>query len=59
MFRVFTSRGGSKTLTNDHKPTVFPDESSNGEAHVHHVRMGILGAGISGMEIPIRLQQRG
>jgi len=59
MFRVFTSRGGSKTLTNDHQPTVLPDESSNGEAHVRHVRMAILGAGFSGLGIAIRLKQRG
>ena len=59
MFRVFTSRGGSKTLTNDHQPTVLPDESSNGEARVHHVRMAILGAGFSGLGIAIRLKQRG
>jgi len=59
MFRVFTSRGGSKTLTNDHQPTVLPDESSNGEAHVRHFRMAILGAGFSGVGIAIRLKQRG
>ena len=59
MFRVFTSRGGSKTLTNDHQPTVLPDESSNGEAHVRHFRMAILGAGFSGLGIAIRLKQRG
>ena len=42
MTQVFTS-GDGKTLTGGREPTTHPGESSNGEAHIQHVRVAILG----------------
>ncbi len=59
MFPFFTSSGGSKTLSDDHQRTAIPDDLSNGESHVRHVRVAILGTGFSGLGIAIRLKQHG
>ena len=58
MTQIFT-RGSNKTRTSDRQPTAFPDESSDGEARIRHVRVAILGTGFSGLGIAIRLKQRG
>src|SRR5258707_14633217 len=59
MFRVFASSGGSKTLSDGQERAAFPGESSHGEGSIRHVRIAIVGAGVSGLGMAIRLKQRG
>jgi cation diffusion facilitator CzcD-associated flavoprotein CzcO len=59
MTRVFASKDDRKTLTDDHPTAIFSEESSNGETHIPHVRIAILGTGFSGLGMAIRLKQNG
>src|SRR5258708_17807681 len=59
MLHVVANSKGSKTLSDDHQHTALVNESSNGDVHIRHVHVAILGTGFSGLGMAIRLKQRG
>src|SRR5690349_17601836 len=59
MFRVFSSKGGSKTLSDDRQRPALPDSASHNDGQTRHARVAILGTGFSGLGMAIRLKQQG
>jgi cation diffusion facilitator CzcD-associated flavoprotein CzcO len=59
MPQLNTTSLSQQTFSGDHPSAVLTGESSNGEAHVRHIRVAILGTGFSGLGMAIRLKQQG
>ncbi len=59
MSQVFASSSRSKTLSDNDQQTALSHESSNGEAHIRHIHIVILGTGFAGLGMAIRLRQQG
>ncbi|HEY6408491.1 MAG TPA: NAD(P)/FAD-dependent oxidoreductase [Ktedonobacteraceae bacterium] len=59
MPQLNTTSLSQQTFSGDHPSAALSGESSNGEAHVRHIRVAILGTGFSGLGMAIRLKQQG
>ena len=58
MFQIF-ARSGGKMLSDEQQSTTPLNVFSNGDGHIRHVRVAILGTGFSGLGMAIRLKQSG